>query len=802
MTLFEDWGQASEPYDEIRKFIANRDISKESEAQTRYDVIDRIIREVLGWGHGHVGVEVRPDGDGVDRYVDYVLRQGDTLIVVEAKKAGAAFPLATKKKRLKIDGSVLGRGDVGKAIDQALSYAIDKDADAVVVTNGVAWIGFPTSERLNKGFANLYFPLQDEEAAERLFNDLARPRVEINGIFSIANSEELIENRLLSVISDAEDRLERNGLADHISPALDDAMYSESIIGSAEKLKNCFVFTDNRVKYDSVLGVSLGDAKSSALGGARRIRKSSGKDEISEVIEVSHSPAYAPPVTLVIGSVGSGKSTYLKHYELVGGADLLERKKAHWIYVDFELLGDDGNPRDFMYASLLEYINDTETIDYNMVLRRAYDREIAALARGPLQGMYRSDKEEFEKQVSIMMMDDLRKIEPYVDKVISHIALEGLCIIVLDNIDLSEDESLELSVLSEGLAFSRRSKCHVMVSIRDDTFVRHKDKSSLNAYEFKKMWLDPPPIRDVLKKRLNYASKVVKNKKASITIESATFIIPDLGVFFEMVQSGVLDGRAGEFIEYISGNNVRYGLDIVKNFLVSGHTSAEKSIRNYIAREWEGFPFGEIFRGSMLGQWKYYSERRSECVNIFESHLHARMLKLLRYHCLKVLGERAKLKETANTSVLDMIKLFSRGGCSEDQLILTLEHLRGRGLIRSTDTRPVQNKSIVAITRSGAYYINMLCASLDYAESCMYDTVIEDGDTWNVLSELTRDMGRGNISNYQKRLKRHERIKKFMKYIESVDIDFVRAVDSPALSASMVDVRRSVTRESWLPLSR
>lgn len=47
-----DWPNASVIFDSLREQVLDRDLSAANEAQTRFDVIDRLIREVLGWRHG------------------------------------------------------------------------------------------------------------------------------------------------------------------------------------------------------------------------------------------------------------------------------------------------------------------------------------------------------------------------------------------------------------------------------------------------------------------------------------------------------------------------------------------------------------------------------------------------------------------------------------------------------------------------------------------------------------------------------------------------------------------------------
>jgi predicted type IV restriction endonuclease len=183
----QDWGEASVPFDSIKEWIGLRDITAESEAQTRFDVIDRVIKEVLGWRHGQIKVEEALDGDHRG-FVDYILRAGDFALVIEAKKTGAAFPSPTRKKLLKLSGSVLGAGEIAEAITQAREYAISKDAMVAIASNGVCWVVFAVEDNPKESYAQILFPFENASAAEQLFNLLSAVRVETGSLFIIQAS--------------------------------------------------------------------------------------------------------------------------------------------------------------------------------------------------------------------------------------------------------------------------------------------------------------------------------------------------------------------------------------------------------------------------------------------------------------------------------------------------------------------------------------------------------------------------------------------------------------------------------------
>jgi hypothetical protein len=256
-----DWGVASETFDVIREPVGSKNLSEESEAQTRFDVIDRLIREVLDWKHGQIYVEENDEGIIKGR-VDYILRSGDNTIIIEAKRIGASFPSPTKKKKLKISGAVLGSGEIREALNQARRYAASKDAQVAIATNGLCWCFFSMEDEIEDAYAGLLFPFSSNQDAKELFDLFGRHAVENGSLSSLNNLRPPApENRLLSMVRDADARVDRNNIADHIAPALNKALYADALLHNAEDLERCFIQTEARIKFDSMLGVFICDPK-------------------------------------------------------------------------------------------------------------------------------------------------------------------------------------------------------------------------------------------------------------------------------------------------------------------------------------------------------------------------------------------------------------------------------------------------------------------------------------------------------------------------------------------------------------
>src|SRR5450759_126437 len=765
-----DWAHASESFDELKQIVGTLDLASANEAQTRYDVIDRFIRDVFGWQPGQVKVEEH--SAGVRRgFVDYVLRVADTTLVIEAKKIGAAFPSPTRKGRLKLSGSVLGVGDISTAIAQAEVYARAKTADAVCVTNGMCWCFFSTHDRDAESYATILFPFEITEHPARLFAALSEPEVCNGSLEMLANREAKPEDRLISILQDADGRIDRNNIADHIAPALNAALYADALTSNRDSLEKCFIPTEGRSKFDSLLGMHLADPKPTVVHPARRIKTGQEHGPLEKIVGVEVTD-HAPPVTLIIGPVGAGKSTYLKHFELVSGYDLLEKQGAHWIYIDFEQMGKAGEPRKFLYQKLRDYllkVHPSATTDYKALVEPAYREVIAGLARGPLARVY-SDKAEFNRRTTDHIQGEFDAVEPYVDRLFSYLAKKKLCVIVLDNIDLYEDEELETRVFAEGLALSKRLNCQVIVSLRDLTFVRHRNSAAFNAYELRKLWLDPPPFRPVLASRLTYSRKILKGKSAKITLANGMQLaVPDLGVFFEIVQRSVLRGPAGEYVESMSDLDIRHGLTLINNFLTSGHIQADRALKSYIDGDTRYyFPFHEVFKGTALAQWKHYKEARADCINVFDARTGAKRTRLLRLGLLGHLAAKAQSENTLEVSVSECIDLFASCGASARDVVEVLGLLQNNGLIRTATAESVAPQERVVISRSGGYYLKRLCHTFVYAEQCMLDTAIEDPDVWAKLSELSQQVEAHSSIPDRMQLRR-QRIAIFMDYLGSLE---------------------------------
>jgi hypothetical protein len=274
---------------------------------------------------------------------------------------------------------------------------------------------------------------------------------------------------------------------------------------------------------------------------------------------------------------------------------------------------------------------------------------------------------------------------------------------------------------------------------------------------------------------LSYSKKILEKKQAYLDFPNGIrFHVKDLSAFFDIVQQSILRGHAGTYIEAIAGLDTRRGLTLVTNFLTSGHIEADRALREYLTGNTSYyFPFHEIFKGSMLGQWLHFNEGRVEGVNVFDSRLGSRRLRLLRSFLLQFLLNRSKTAESMEVTLSECLEVIGPMGASASQIQDVLAVLQRNGLVRTVGAERVNSDSTIVATKSGGYYMKMLTREFVYVEECMWDTAVESDETWRQLTDLTSNIEHEQVS-YTRMLDRKKRIVIFLDYLQAIEEEVVR----------------------------
>jgi energy-coupling factor transporter ATP-binding protein EcfA2 len=544
-----------------------KDLSDANEATTRKLIIDKILEGCLGWIAGEdIKYNERVSEDGQTTFCDYILTTATTSIVIEAKRLGKTFKLPTDKTS-GVLGGVLSVGDVGDAIRQARDYARKLSIQFAVATNGSSWVMFPAVRTDQIAFeesrATIFKSLADiKERFVEFWEVLSRQRVMEGGLESafFGSTRDIIPRRLVSTLPEPGYRVGRNRIYEYIEPAVTAALTDEALLEDVEGLERCYVKNSERAKFDSRIRMHLKDIKPMLDRTVTRPRSGGDMqklDKILDKIEIK-----VPRFILVLGPVGAGKTTFLQYTRKVSAYSLIEGKVI-WFDIDFKKATEGDDPKVFIFDQLNQLIEEDKTFSLNSwerSIKPAYRDFIEARQAGTLAPLYRTAQEDFERRVAESIEAERIQIVPFVERVVKNAAKFHPVYLVIDNVDQIENEDYQRRVFIEAQG------------------------------------IDPPSMRPVLSRRLNYAKKVLSGVSTHIRSESGASIdVPDLGVFFEIVSGSLLSDQSGYLIEVLAGSDIRRGLEFVREFLASGHVSADHALITYLTSGSYHFPRHEIF---------------------------------------------------------------------------------------------------------------------------------------------------------------------------------------------------------------
>ncbi|ACY13634.1 hypothetical protein [Haliangium ochraceum] len=767
--------QGHEALNGITRTWGQLSLAQANEAETRLKVIDEVLFNVLGWSKDDVSVEERVSEDGETTFADYIIRTATVQVLVEAKKVGVAFELPTTRKALRL-GGVLSEGEVGDAIRQARDYCRKKSIPFAAVTNGNTWVIFPAVRTDGIEF---------EKSDAHTFSSLAIVSERFVQFWELLSRQRVLEGSLTSELLGSEDqnrlrrcvrelhrepgfRLGRNALHSYLEPAIHQALTDEAILRDRDALEACYVKTSNRVKYDTRLRVFFGHGRA-PLGHAptRLGNKGRGKFTTAVTKTVTDTP---PRFVVLLGKVGAGKTTFLHYTRLVSAVDAIEGKVL-WLYIDFKAATKADRPRDFIYRMLLELIESDEQFelgDWEHSVRPAYRDEIEKLKRGPLNPLFRQKPDEFELKIAEQITRERDEGKPYVDRVLRNAASRLPGFLILDNLDQIEDDDFQGQVFLEAQALARIVGFNVIVSMRESTYLRHKESPAFDAFQFDSFYLDAPSILPVLSHRLAYAKRLLSGPAKIQTEKGMTVSVDDLGVFFEIVSSSLLSDESGQLLESLAGGNVRRGLELVRDFLASGHTNADRALMAYVKRGGYVFPTHEVLRGCILGPQKYFDERYSNVPNIYDAKTGNRASQMLRLRIVQLLVEHASLPGFEGVATTEIENAASQLGVAHQLVRNCLCWLVEKGVIQTSDGLSPSDQNSLLPTRFGAFLLRVLCKQFAYTEFCTFDSIIYDDDAWQDLKDLTSEIE--NEGDIVARVElRAERADRFLEYCERTE---------------------------------
>jgi GTPase SAR1 family protein/predicted type IV restriction endonuclease len=744
--------------DRLRKIISSfpPDSPHWNEAQNRFQFVDRLLTECLGWERPQLSVEVSDDSGGK---ADYIL--GKARAVLEAKREAKSFgdlPIGKPTTVRKLQPLLTASKEFSDAVHQVLPYCAIHGAPIAIVCNGPQLAIF---QALTPGFSPLegecyffngfrsyieFFPIlwtlmSPEGITEnRAHRDLARfrnPRVPPKA------SESLPEPTRYRYRNDFQENLRALSslLLEEIedNPALKRDFYRECYV-PLEANNRHLLLSKNVIaaRYRRVSGDNVAPTSFSTIAAV-------GKDaqEFAQEIEAIGVAGSRPIV--VVGDVGVGKTSFFEN--LFEG---LDKSNSYFIHINLGLkanLSKDVKSyvlREIPAALSRNYkidINETrfvESIYYDEL--RAFDRGVAGQLKNVDEVAYLTKRVEFLSEL-------VQRADNHLMAALGHLARgqQKQIILVMDNADQRTFAiQQEAFLIAQELAASRNLV--VFVALRPSTFYLSKMTGALSGYQNKLLTISPPPADEVVQRRLTFAVRVAEGKVAPAAL---SHIRLELGNVVSFLQATLRSIRTSEairsFLSNITGGNVRAVIELISGFCGSPNVDSRKIVQIEQERGQYNVPLHEFTKHALLGEYAYFNAQSSlVACNIFDVKLADPREHFLASLVVSYLSSNVGIRDNdgylSGTSIIDEM---SRFGFLEEQIRYCMQRLAVKKLIETPHAHyrelivPVEDppeQFFYRATSVGVYHVRYWAGAFSFLDATSTDTPILDQDIRDFVS--------------------------------------------------------------------
>jgi hypothetical protein len=661
---------------------------------------------------------------------------------------------------------------------QAQKYCSDGGFRFGVATNGYSFIifrGITDGSRWKSGTAIVFNDLKTIESNFVEFLNLLSYDAVKDGLldeaFRAGNTTNREFHRPIAGIVDRDATYGRNSFNVGLRPYVERFFGDIASQNAVQILEKCYVKSTPIQVIDSDLKIQIRDSIPRFAEGTMPIEAITDDakfgNDIKDAIEKSQSH---PHVVLVMGGIGSGKTTFLKRFfSIVAPEYTSESSPVLHVYIDF-LGSPDQLDRLFKFlwtkmADALRAANPLLNVRSNLEI--IFERELAVL-----RSIYTSTPDALEMRIQ----DELLKLSQDTEKFSKAalrfiVSLGRLPLIIFDNVDqLATEIQIPIYTIAQNLAIDL--KCMSIVGLREESYCTAQMQRHLTAYTIRPYHLASPRFRELIEARIDLATNVAANA-SSQEGEVIGLKLPGnetILAFFNALRYSIFNRNQNivRMIEAISFGNMRFALDLFNNFITSGATDISKIIKIFIEDGKYNVPFHEFAKSVILGEYRYYKESRSYIGNLFDvtsarnaSHFTSlRLLSLL---------NNAKNREGAAEGFIplqDVISAFADTFDNEEDCVQTVRRLMrlNRQLVE-LDTRRTESldgASLIRITSAGAYYFDYLVNAFSYLDLVWQDTPFTERAICEVIA---RTIQRVDL------IQRIERVDIFLSYLDRQEKD-------------------------------
>jgi hypothetical protein len=604
-----------------------------SEADTRAKLIDKVLTTVLGWPESALSREEQVESGRIDYSLTFRNRR---YIAVEAKKEGIAFTFpTTSSKTLKLSGPLLTDKTIASVISQVRGYCDDAGIRFAVATNGYAWIVFRAIREdtpWREAHARIFPTLEQIESHFTDFwNLLSFAAIQKGSLDEEFGSSTRLPRKLLRVVDrlyNADLPLERNRLHAQLFPIIQTIFEDIADQDPIEILQSCYVHTGSLKIVTRDLNTVITDSIPAFIKrqGAEEIVQGANDAgrfglAIEDAVTKQRGQLY-----LLLGGIGSGKTTFIKRYQRTVGRPVLEGK-ALWFHLDFLRAPIDPVAlEEFAWQEMLVQLR-TRYHDLNIETRRnikkAFADEITVLTQTAFRAhMMRAG--EFDAAISPYLEKWQAATTSYTPRILAVARSDRKIPIVLfiDNVDqLATAYQAQIFLLAQRI--TRTIGSATILALREESYYTANLQQTLTAYTSRKFHIASPQFRPMITNRIRFALDILVRSSGPIDYVLRHGIALDrtaIADFLTIIETSIFEKNRNisRFIEALCFGNMRLALDMFSTFMTSGATDVDKMLNIYRRSGSYFVAFHEFVKSIMLGDRRYYRDQASAIMNVFD----------------------------------------------------------------------------------------------------------------------------------------------------------------------------------------
>jgi GTPase SAR1 family protein len=579
----------------LREIISARpaDSAYWNEAQNRFQFIDRLLSECLGWQRPYIEVE---NSDELGGKSDYMLGRPPKA-VLEAKKEAKHFnippagkPNIVRKLRPLVDSCK----NLEEAVRQVIPYCAMRGAAIAIICNGPQLLVFQA----------IILGQSPTDGECYLFNGFDAYLDNFPLLWSILSPEGISENRAYrefalhrnprippkasSAISEPTKFRYRNRFQENLrslaSLLLEDIIDDPSI--KPTFYRECYVSSDANNRHLLLSKQVI----------ASRYKRVTGDGttpaplERSTTVDATGSIKFDDPALalgrgsrpiVVIGDIGVGKTSFFEN--LFEQLDSSVKGDTLFIHLN---LGIKANLSEGLKAYILAEIPSFLKARYNIdienreFVQSIYYDEIERFDKSVKGALKQIDPTSYEKEKIAFLDEKVRRRDGHLHASLGHLAhgQNKQIILVIDNADQRTFEvQQEAFLIAQEFAATRNLL--VFVALRPSTFFQSKLTGALSGYQNKVLAIAPPPADEVLQKRITFAVRVAEGKIAPPLLSGIRLQVRGIIHFLNATLRSI---RANEsirqFLSNITGGNTRLVIELITSFCRSPNVDSQKIV--------------------------------------------------------------------------------------------------------------------------------------------------------------------------------------------------------------------------------